>query len=187
MVQDDAWAEYLEEGETLLWQEQPVPGYELSFGSVLMMLVGLPFVLAGLYILVFLGRAIFSDIFAGGIVWMFGLTFVALGLHAMASPTILQLFRQRRTWYSLTNKRALIATSMPLTKKRLKSYPITIDSQINLEDGPLQTIYFATEITHHHGRKSSYRIGFERIVSGPEVYKLLNELRAEDLERRNAG
>lgn len=187
MTKNDTWSEYLDEGENIIWQGRPVPGFEFELIAIPFVVFGLAFAGIGLYLLVNFGALIFSSLLFGGFVLLFSFAFIFLGLSLMAALTVMPLYRQKYTWYSLTNRRAFVATALPWTRKRLVSYPITIDSQIDLEDGPLQTVFFATE-THvsQRGEKHSVRVGFDRITSGREVYKLLNNIRAEDLERRNA-
>ena len=187
----DPWDGILDDGESILWQGRPTPGWTPTIPR----LVKIPF---GLF---FSGFAVFWMLNAfemtGGVTgdsprgiwnlfWLAGLPFFFAGLGIVAWATVWPPYLHKHTWYTLTNKRALIATHVPYSHRRLTSYPITTDSPLELEEGPFQTIIFARETRRGSRKTYTVDISFERISDGREVYRLLREIRANDLERKTA-
>ncbi|MGR3492221.1 MAG: aspartate carbamoyltransferase catalytic subunit, partial [Shimia sp.] len=80
---------------------------------------------------------------------------------------------RRHTWYTLTTRRAFIATDKPIVGRKLSSYPLAPDTKIDFIDGPPDTIHFA-EKTHRGDNGTTVTpIGFERIDGGREVLRLM--------------
>ncbi|WP_417838609.1 aspartate carbamoyltransferase catalytic subunit [Tritonibacter scottomollicae] len=182
MTARDGWDGILEPGETVLWQGQPVPGFTLTARTTTMFVFGL----------VFSGSAWFMITIMVSmdkvLLWMLGLPFLAAGLSMIAGATVWPPYVQKYTWYTLTQKRAMIATAVPLLDRRLDTYPISTENEIALVDGALQTVYFATGVDRRDGQDVSFKIGFERISEGHKVYRLLCDIQAKaqyPRQRRN--
>ena len=106
--------------------------------------------------LAFAGFALFWMIMAaqaGGLFWAFGLIHFSVGLGIAFAPPFWNAWRRRHTWYTLTNRRAFIATDMPVRGRRLQSYPISRDTVLAYDAQDPATIHFAHE----------YRRGRERL------------------------
>lgn len=193
LTQLSGWEGILAPGEKILWQGRPDPAFHLAAVHVF----------SGLFGLIFAGFALFWMALAtsaGGFFWMFGLLHFCVGLCIMLAGPLGGTYVQRHTWYTLTDRRAFVATDLPLRGRSLNDYPITPTTPVTFHDGALSTIHFAT----HSGRVTSstfnlrfrnarsYRtspIGFDRISDGRHVLSLIRQAqRAQmpDLDQRHA-
>ena len=163
------WDGILEQGEKILWQGRP--GIKLRI---------MPFQIAAIVFgLFFSGFALFWMIMAsraGGVFWMFGLLHFAVGIGVGIGPVYLSMVRRKNTWYTLTDRRAFIATDMPIVGRRIKSYPITSHMTLDFQQSTPPNIFFAHEFKQ--GKNSSYRIdiGFEGIDDGKKVLALMRNI-----------
>ncbi len=98
----------------------------------------------------------------------------------MIGPPLFSAYRRQRTWYTLTDRRAFIATDLAVSGRRFKSYPIDEDTRLDFVEGDPSSVHFAEAV--RRGRNSTYRIpvGFERIENGREVYRLIRKVQAGD-------
>ena len=99
-----------------MWSGQPDPG--ISFTRADIFLIPLSLFFAG-FPLVWFGAAIFSapqnpDKSAGAIVFFYfiGFAFTVYGLYFAFGRFLYKKWKKRRTYYALTNRRALILTRM---------------------------------------------------------------------------
>lgn len=167
----EGWDGILDDGERILWQGRPDGAITLRAQNLIVMVFGL----------VFAGFALFWMIMAsqtGGLFWMFGLVHFSVGAGIVFGAVGWNAFRRRRSWYTLTDRRAFVATDLPLMGRRLKSYPITADTVLVFEDGPLATVNFASAT--RRGKSGTYQVpvGFERIAEGREVYRMMRDIQA---------
>lgn len=165
------WEGILDEGEKILWQGRPDSGFYLEPWTLIPAAFGLFF--SGFALFWMIGAAS-----AGGGFWAFGLIHFGFGLFIIANSLFGPVIRRRHTWYTLTNRRAFIATDLPWQGKRLKSYPIDKTTQFeHLPGNGLETTYFATEERRgSKGRSYTVKIGFERVEDGEVAWKLLREV-----------
>lgn len=166
----EGWRGILGPDERILWQGRPDQRFHLDISNLPLALFGAAF--AGFALIWMLMAAQ-----AGGVFWMFGLIHFSVGaamvFGALAWPT----FRRRRTWYTLTDQRAFIATALPLKGKRLDSYGIGPDTRLGLNSGSPGSVMFASEERRgNKGRAYTVEIGFERIAEAREVHGLIREL-----------
>lgn len=166
------WEGILDPGERILWQGRPDQGLHVA-------LTRLPLAVFGLF---FAGFALFWMIMAsmaGGVFWMFGLIHFSVGLGLVGSSILGETLRRRATWYTLTDRRAFIATDLPWRARRLASYPIGPDTRLDVRDGPPATITFGREQrSGNKGRVYQVDVGFERIAEGGKVMRLLRDVQA---------
>ncbi len=166
-----AWQGILEPGETILWQGRPDQRFHMPLENLFGAIVAL----------VFVGFAIFwiSATFTGGdLFWLFGLIHLTIGLRMMAGFVFGPTWRHRHMWYTLTDRRAFIATNLPLKGKTLDSYPIRPDTPIKWVDSTPPGVQFATETRKtSKGRRYRMHIGFERIAEAREVMEMISEIR----------
>lgn len=163
------WAGILDPGEEILWQGPPDPTFRLEYRSAS----------DPIFALVFVGFSVFWMVqasAAGGVFWMFGLIFFAIGLHRLIGKYILKAYERRHTFYTLTNQRAFIARRSWTGKKTLDSYPLTADTTLKFEEGRFSSIYFSEQ--YHHTENGSFKTqtGFERIENGREVYRKMRDV-----------
>ncbi len=165
------WEGILDEDEEIRWQGQPDGAFHLDMRQPAGIVMGV----------FFMGFSLFWINIAsmgGGYFWMFGLLFFGMGFYNAIGVHFWKTYVRRTTHYTLTDKRAFIATQ-PLGKRSLKSYPITKDTPLELEGSYPVTITFASET--RRGNKSSYevKIGFERIYNSQKVYALMRDIQKE--------
>ena len=122
------WEGILDKNEKILWQGRPDAKLRLRASKLVGVVFGL----------VFAGFALFWMIaasFAGGFFWMFGLLHFFVGLGVAAGALYGSSWRRKHSWYTLTDRRAFIATDMPFRGRSLKSYPITRDTILDFDGG----------------------------------------------------
>ncbi|MEP4196653.1 MAG: aspartate carbamoyltransferase catalytic subunit [Aliishimia sp.] len=165
----DEWAGILDADERIVWQGSPAPGLRLEWESPI-----LP-----LFFTVFTGFSIFwmaIASMAGGFFWMFGLLFFGAGMYNLVGVHFWKAYLRRKTFYTLSNKRAFIATNAG-RKRQLASYPIVEATTLELQfSGPKADIYFAKETKKTNNGTYEIAIGFEHIENGQDVYALMREV-----------
>lgn len=169
MTMESGWEGILDKSEAILWQGRPDAKVVFKFSNF----VGFVF---GLF---FSGFALFWMIMAssaGGYFWMFGLIHFFAGIAVAFGSMFWSAWRRGHTWYTLTDRRAFIATDLPFRGRSLKSYPITRETVLDYDGAELSTIHFNHEM--RRGKNGHYRVdvGFERIPDGPEVYRLMCDI-----------
>ncbi|KMW58183.1 hypothetical protein AIOL_003154 [Candidatus Rhodobacter oscarellae] len=173
MASIDGWDGILDEGEEILWQGRPDPRVVFRGRHLLTVTFGAFF--AG-FALVWMLLASSG----GGYFWTFGLIHFTVGLGIMAGPIFWPAWARRHTWYTLTDRRAFIATDIPFQGRKLRSFPIAAKTRIDYQQGPPDTIHFAEEYRRTKNGSHRVAIGFERIDKGDEVYRLIRDIqRAE--------
>ena len=173
-----AWEGLLAPDERILWQGRPVA--RLAFRPSDLVMSGFGFV--------FFAFAVFWTYMAGwisrgtdplgNIFPLFGIPFILVGAYLLFGRFFWDVLRRRGTWYTLTNKRAFIATDV-FGHRTLKDYVIEPDANIVLlEEGGEQTVNFAEYwVRGHKGQSHRKTVGFELLPDGREVYGLLREVR----------
>jgi hypothetical protein len=167
------WEGILDPGEEIQWQGRPDTAPVLTPGSLGKMVFGLFF--AGFAVFWMIGAAS-----TGGLFWMFGLIHFSVGIGLMGGGMFWPGIKARYTWYSLSNKRAFIATDFPWASRKLHSYPISAQTSLSLDDGPFKSVFFASEEYRVKGRTRTRRIGFKRIPDGRAVYDLMRNIQRAD-------
>lgn len=173
MSTPSSWDGILDPDEQIRWQGQPDTAIRVDMSQPMSIAMGV----------FFMGFSIFwmnMASQAGGFFWMFGLLFFGIGFYNAIGVHFWKAFQRRTTHYTLTNQRAFIATQV-FGKRVLKSYPITKDTVIEMQDGALATIIFANEIQRSKNGSYTTNIGFERINEGQKVYGLLRQIQKEAL------
>lgn len=166
---DQVWNDLLDDDEHVIWQGRPDAAFVLTPA-----MIG-----TGVFALFFAGFALFWMIgasLAGGFFWTFGLLHFGVGvgllLAALAGPS----FVRKRTFYTLTNRRAFVAKDLPLMGRTLKSYPITQDTQLEYRENDKPSVYFSTETRRTDDETVTKDIGFERIHDARDVLSLMRKI-----------
>lgn len=161
-AQDDQWKGLLDANETIVWQGHPDSALRFDLSQPMQTLMGVFFV----------GFSVFwmsTAAMAGGFFWMFGLLFFGVGLFNAIGVHFWKSYLRRNTHYTLTSKRAFIASKTPW-KRKLQSYPITPDTTLSLvEHGRYSTIHFAEETSRGQSGIMTTNIGFEYIPAARDV------------------
>lgn len=163
------WDGLLDPGEVILWQGAPDPGLRIGFGQIASAAFGLLFAGFALFWMIGASRA------DGGF-WAFGLIHFSVGVGIILGGLFWPTIRRRRTFYSLTNKRAFIATQLPFPSRSLKSYPITQNTVLDLIDGRFTSVHFATEFRRSKNGHREVPVGFEDLPDGRNIYNLLRQV-----------
>ena len=182
------WEDILDPGERILWQGRPEPGLlpvRLPPGQMVM---GAIFTGFSLFWMSAAGWIVGGGDSGGGIGGpfrffpLFGLPFLLIGLYNLFGFILWRAHVRRHTWYTLTDRRAYVATALPLAGRRLKSWPITADTVIEFDGADPATIVFAHEMTEGNNGVTRSPVGFERIRDGRSVYRLMRGLPQEQPE-----
>lgn len=175
-----AWDGILDDGEEILWQGQPDPSFDLKPRQFGLALFGIMFAGFALFWMIMAARS-------GGSMWAFGLIHFFVGVALAIGPQLFSAYRRRNTWYTLTDRRAFIATEFAVAGKKLKSFPINQDTRLDFIDETPATIHFAETI--QRSKNGSYRVpvGFERIEDGREVYRLVRDIQSTAEEMKNGN
>jgi hypothetical protein len=188
----EGWEGILAPGETILWQGRPdgrvIWGDVLQFPS----LFGLIF--AGMAWGWLQGVRWMAASMTGGtggliVFELVGGLFIAVGAYMVIGRIVVGAFLRRRTWYTLTNRAAYLATEV-FGKRQLRR--IGIAEMNMLVHSPIEpdTIWLRREVSvnryHRHGpqgrrgarvRTSTRHFGFEHIADVDAVRRLLVDLR----------
>ena len=172
MTAPTGWEGILDTGEKILWQGRPDGKIVFRPANIATFLFGL----------VFAGFALFWMIMAsaaGGFFWAFGLIHFSVGLGLSFGAIFWGVFVRRYTWYTLTDRRAFIATDMPISRRSLKSYPITDDTVLDFAPGSLASVWFYEKVRRNKNTSTRKKIGFERITDGEEVYRMFRDIQEQ--------
>jgi len=164
-----AWDHILDKDETILWQGRPDGALHFRLKNVGTFIFGLFFAGFALFWMVMASQA-------GGFFWMFGLIHFSVGIGVSFGSLFYDVYRRRHTWYTLTDRRAFIATDMVHKGRQLKSYPITKDMMLKFQPGPLPSIHFAQEVRRSNNGSRPVDIGFDWIADGDEVIAMIRQI-----------
>lgn len=162
------WQGVLEDGERILWQGSPMPGIRIESEDLGEALMGV-FVMC--FALFWMWNAARDSVFLA----LFGTPFLIVGGRKALQGNVIAAYVRSRTWYTLTSRRAIIATDMPIRGRRLTSYPLTPDSVVELVDGDPGSILFGTRF----GRRTDRRAGFKLIPEARRVWAMIQRVRAD--------
>lgn len=168
------WDGILDPGEEIVWQGRPDARVAIRAGNIAGFVFGLAFAGFALFWMVMASQA-------GGFFWAFGLIHFSVGLGLAFGAVFWGAWVRRHTWYTLTDRRAFIATDLPMRGRTLKSYPIAAETPLDFAPGPPDSVFFGAEFRTTKNGTSRRQIGFERISDGAEVYRLLR-----NMQRRRA-
>lgn len=167
----EGWEPYLDPGERLLWTGVPGKGIRLDLPTLGRSAGGI----------FFLGFAIFWTGGAagaskggalGGLFALFGLPFIAYGAWLAFGHIVWDAFVRSGTRYAVTDRRAFIATQA--LGRRLESYPIDANTELDYRPGPPVSIYFAKRLAkRNRGGTHEIAIGFPYLKDGDAAYRAL--------------
>ncbi|MFD0981732.1 aspartate carbamoyltransferase catalytic subunit [Tropicimonas aquimaris] len=167
------WEGILHPGERILWQGRP--SGEVTFAGLdpRRTIFGIAFLCVAL---IWTSKAL--SLGAGAplpmrlVAPLAGAFFVFQGAWLAGGERLWQAYARRRSWYTLTSRRALIATEL-FGKRALQDWPITPRTVIDLVEGPPASVLFADSGRRFAGGR---RIGFEMIEDGREVLSLMRQV-----------
>ena len=166
------WQNVLDQGEVVRWQGRPDARVIWNWSHYVTLAIGLA--LSG-FALIWMISTAQSD----GWFWMFGLIFFSFGISIMIGPPYWRPYLRSKSWYALTNKRALIATDMPIQGRKIQSYPINLQTPLELDKKYGSSVYFATKMERNTRGSYKIKIGFELLDDAPQVYDLIHTIQKE--------
>jgi hypothetical protein len=165
----DDWEGILAKDEHIIWQGKPNGDFVFGLKNVGRFRFGLAF--AGCAVFWMIG--VYSS---GGDFWAFGLIHFTVGLVLAFGGMFKDVYIRRRSFYSLSNKRAFVATHLPIQGRKLRFYPILPNTILDYKDGEFATIIFA-QINDGARNSGRFRnIGFQRIENGKKVLGLFHDV-----------
>ncbi len=172
MNADAEWDAILDPDEIIIWQGAPTGALRSEFGS--------PFEVA--FMMVWGGIPLAAVIANPGTL-LLGVPalFLAIALWFFVGQHFWAAFMRRRTFYSLSNRRAFIAVR-GLTKRTLNSYPITDSTELELEDRSGGAVWFATgEKNKMFSNSKISKIGFEQLANPREAFGHLRTIQRGEI------
>lgn len=168
----NSWNGILEPGEEIIWQGQPDGAFRLIWFDAFTGLFGGAFAGFALVWMIMAAQA-------GGLFWMFGLLHFAVGVGLMIGRPVTSWWTRRHSFYSLSNRRAFIASDYPFRGRILQSWPITARAPLRLTEGRMDNIVFAEETRRTKNGTRQVPIGFEGIHEGRKVLALMHAIQRE--------
>lgn len=174
------WEGILDSGERILWQGRPDGGFVLRLEHLPALVFGGVFAGFALFWMVIAAQA-------GGLFWSFGLIHFSVGLGIALGPPVLWMIRRRGTWYTLTDRRAFIATELPVFGRKLAQYPITRDAPVIADDRIPGSVIFAREARSGRKGRIMAPVGFDRIADAGAVTALIRAIQNGTLPQGQDG
>ncbi len=164
----EGWDTILFPGERVIWQGQPDSRIQWR-GP------GLPFAFFGL---AFAGFALFwmVNAFVAGGFWIFGLFQFFTGVLVALAPLLLGPFIARRTWYSLSSRRAFFASDMPFSGKTLLALDLRPSLSVEFDGQSPGTISFHARAEPIVGNQFDSAPAFALIPDARKVYGLIRDI-----------
>lgn len=177
----DAWEQYFQPGETLLWEGAPKPGVHGWPKIIGVAIFGLIFLFAGLGVFAtgvakaLLGEGWF-DYGLALFILLFSLPFVAFGASAVFGGWWTAAKAHSRVRYAVSTRCAYIAKSY--RTRSIESYPILAGTALGLLKGRRSdTVWFHVRSEKDSdGDRFTTRIAFENIADGETAYRLLRSI-----------
>ncbi len=166
MADLSGWQGILDDGETILWQGRPASRIDWLEGDWRNMLLG------G-FMMAFALFWMFQAAKSGTFMWVFGMLFLIIGARTALSETVFPAYIRSRSWYTLTNRRAIVATDVPVRGRRLASFPITAATPVVLAPGDPGSIYFGPLALSE--RKGD---GFLMIPEADKVMRIIRKIQS---------
>ncbi|MDQ2093832.1 aspartate carbamoyltransferase catalytic subunit [Rhodalgimonas zhirmunskyi] len=180
------WEGILDPGERILWQGKPVRGIDGDDFNPMRSAMGV--LMTGFAIFWLTKLNTMPDMKDGApikaFMSLFGLFFVAMGINTAGGYMIGNALKRARTHYTLTDRRAFIASSTLWGKKSLKSYAIGPKTPLEYDGAEPGTILFARETRQSSkGRHYTVTAGFRRIADSRAVYRKIRDVQTGEMTR----
>ena len=165
------WDGILRPGERILWQGAAQSGEPYRQASPAQLIAGFAIiVIYALYSFRFAdiaenrGEALILHAISGTVIAVFL-------IHIFGKP-MLDAYKVRRRFYTLTSRRAFIG-STPFGRRTLEEWPVNRAMAIEREDGLLRHVHFAGGSFRTRWDKDIEKIGFRNIPDAAHVHSLM--------------
>jgi len=172
----ERWKHLLDQNETVLWQGRPNRDVSFNFKSAFIGIIGCAFTVVAF------GSLIESYVKSDSTNTTFGIIFSMVGIAAIVDSIYEAYYKRNRTYYALTNKRAIVFIDSLIRSKNIKLFPIVKDTAFELKTEydsngkKLTSILFAKHIRFDEDGSHLEDIGFERLLDGQIVYNLMRKV-----------
>ena len=167
----DEWSGLLDPDERIIWQGQPSGRVRLEFESVFSVVFMAVWTSIPLFMLISAPESAFL---------LVPVLFVGIGAYFFVGQHFWAAYLRRRTFYTLTNRRAFIGRSR-FGQRTLDSFPITESTNLQLDEGRARAVWFGTlDGRQMFSNKRERPIGFERLDDPRAVYQLLRQVQRGD-------
>ncbi len=170
------WEGILDPGERVLWQGRPDSEMRADLSNPRRVAFGTVFAVFALIWTVGVLRTGVPNGLMALVMPLAGLAFVFLGVNLATGGIPFGVWRRRATTYTLTDRRAIIATAW-LGRRGLRSYPLGPDTHATLDEGPPAAIWISRGFAAHDQGSTRTRHGFTHL--GPDarqVYDLVRRI-----------
>ncbi|MCA0044303.1 hypothetical protein [Celeribacter litoreus] len=164
----EGWADILMPNERVLWQAQPDSRIEWRGPQVPFALFGMMF--AG-FALFWTVKAMMSNGF-----WVYGIFQIVTGLGIALAPLFIGPFIAKRTWYSLTNRRAFFASDLPFGGKSLTALELYPNTPVEFDGQEPGTLSFGARAEALVGDRFDSTPRFFRIPNARHVFGLVLDI-----------
>ncbi len=171
------WTGHLDDDERILWQGRPDGRLRIRLSSLATSIQG-AFLMA--FALFFANVTFEMTVGEGVWHWILpalALPFVLVGVYMLVGQYLWDTLRRRRTWYTLTDRRAFIARH--LLGRNLAEHPIDATTRLEFQErrGGLGTIWFSG----NRQRGRNRRVGFEMIGDARRVHKMMRFIQKDSV------
>jgi hypothetical protein len=170
------WEDILDPGERVLWQGRPDGAMRADLSDPRRVVFGAVFAAFALVWMVGVLRAGVPNGLMALVMPLAGLAFVALGVNLATGGIPFGVLRRRATTYTLTDRRALVATAW-FGRRGLRSFPLGPDTHATFDEGPPTAIWLSRGFVAMEEGSARTRHGFTHL--GPDarqVYDLVRRI-----------
>ena len=168
---ENSWDDILDPGETIEWQGSPTGKIRSEFNSVFEFVFMV--IWGGIPTAIIIGNPaaallVVPTLFMGVALWYF------IGQHIWGA------YKRSNTFYTLTDQRLFIATSI-FGNRKLNNIPISQDLELELDDQPGGNVWIndkKTTGTYVNGKRK--KRGLEQLADPRKAYAMLR-----DVQRRS--
>ncbi|WBU55989.1 hypothetical protein [Paracoccus sediminicola] len=153
------WQGLLQEDEQILWQGQPHAEFRIRFTEILR---GVPGMIPVLIVSVLMYNFAKEHVLLA----LCPLFMLMNFLRLMIEPVLTPAYQRSRSWYALTNHRAIVATHVPFKGRRVYTRAIDAGAPVELVQSDPPSVMF--------GLKP--RVGFEFIPEAEKVMSMVREI-----------
>lgn len=169
------WQGILDPGERILWQGRPEARVDFSRETLRQAAFGLPFLVFGISWMTLTWPAVREAPLPGLLFPLIGLGITVSGLWQLIGAFLWDAYVRRQSWYTLTDRRAFIATDV-LGRKTLRDWPVDAETLLDYDGGMPGTIWFAEDGPQARGMRRRRRVGFEMLPDARQVHALMRKV-----------